>query len=93
MAACYAATFALAASLEGVTLTKLNVRTEAALNMAKYVGAGGGRVVERLRFTATAEGAAPEVLEKIKRLADERCPAVECVRDPPPFATALAIGK
>jgi len=90
MAACYGTTFAGAASQEGVTLTSLRVRAENEMDLRKQLGLGKDPIIQRVKFTVHAEGAPKEVLERIKRLADERCPGVECVTRSIPLETLLA---
>lgn len=89
MAACYATTFVGAAAAEGVPLTKVRVRAENDVDLRKQLGLSKDPIVQRVKFTVWAEGAPREALERLKRLADERCPAVECVTRAIPLETAL----
>ena len=43
-----------------------------------------------MKFTVEAAGAPRNVLERLKQLADERCPGVECVTRSIPLETTLA---
>ena len=90
MAACYGTTFASAAAQEGVDLTKLIVRAENDIDLRKQIGLSRDPIIQRVKFTVEAEGAPREHLERLKRLADERCPGVECVTRSIPLETVLA---
>lgn len=90
MAACYGTTFASAAAQEDVDLTVLKVRAENDIDLRKQIGLGQDPIIQRVRFTVEAAGAPREVLERLKRLADERCPGVECVTRSIPLETVLA---
>ena len=90
MAACYAVTFAGAAAQEGVGLTTLKVRAENDMDLRKQFGVGKDPLIPRVKFTVEAAGAPRDVLERLKRLADERCPGVECVTRSIPLETVLA---
>lgn len=89
MAACYATTFASAAAQEDVPLTSLRVRVENEMDLRKQIGLGHDPIIQRVKFTVQAEGAPPERLKRIKRLADERCPGVERVTRSIPLETSL----
>lgn len=90
MAACYATTYAAAAAQEGVQLTALRVRAENEVDLRKQMGLGKEPIIERVKFTVWAEGAPREQLQRLKQLADERCPGVECVTRAIPLETTLA---
>lgn len=90
MAACYATTFASVAAQEGVSLTSLKVRAENDVDLRKQLGLGNDPIIQRVKFTVEAAGAPRERLERLKRLADERCPGVECVTRSIPLETVLA---
>ncbi len=90
MAACYATTFASVAAQEGVELTRLQVRAENDLDLRKQIGLGKDPIIQRVKFTLEAAGPSRDVLKRLKRLADERCPGVECVTRSIPLETVLA---
>lgn len=90
MAACYATTFASVAAQEGVSLTALKVRAENELDLRKQIGLSRDPIIQKVRFTLEAAGAPRDVLERLKKLADERCPGVECVTRSVPLETVLA---
>ncbi len=90
LAACYATTFVAAATAEGVALRAVKVTAENALDLRKQLGLSEDPIVRSVRFVLDAESDAPrETLERLKVLADERCPGVECVTTAIPLETAL----
>lgn len=89
MAACYATTFVASAAEQGVALAKVRVRAENDLDLRKQVGLGKDPIIQRVKFTVWAEGAPRETLQRLKQLADERCPGVECVTRAIPLETVL----
>lgn len=90
LAACFAVTFAAAATAEGVRLTKLQVTAENWMDLRKQMGVSKDNVIERVRFTVEAAGADRATLERILKLAEERCPGSECVTRAIPLETVLA---
>lgn len=90
MAACYATTFASAAAQEGVRLWTLKVRAENEIDLREQVGLSRDPIVQRVKSPVEATGASREKLAELKRLADERCPGVECVTRSIPRETVLA---
>ena len=89
LAACFAVTFAAAATAEGVRLTKLQVTAENWMDLRKQMGVSKDNIIEKVRFTVDAAGADRATLERILRLAEERCPGSECVTRPIPLETVL----
>lgn len=89
-ASCYAATFAQEAALAGVELRDLRIRVHAELDLTRTLGLGDRPSVRRLGWEVIADSDADRgTLERIRRLADERCPAVWCLKNPVPLETAL----
>ncbi len=87
MAACYATTFMSVAAQEGVSVTALKVRVENDMDLAKQFGMGREPIIKKIKFTLHAEGPTKTQLSKLKSLADERCPGVECVTRSIPLET------
>jgi uncharacterized OsmC-like protein len=90
LAACFAVTYAAAATMEGVKLTKLEVTAENWMDLRKQMGLSKDNIIERVKFTVVAEGADRATLQKLLKLAEERCPGSECVTRSIPLATELA---
>ncbi len=79
MAACFAATFAAAATNEGVELTKLDVTAENWMDLRKQMGLSDENIIEKVKLTVVVDGAPSNRLERLVNLTKERCPGVECV--------------
>jgi len=83
-------TYAQEAARQGVQLSSLRARTEAEVDMSRAVGATHNAPVERIDWHLEVDAdAPPEKLEELKRIADEHCPGVYCVRNPVELATHL----
>ncbi|MDJ0269763.1 MAG: OsmC family protein [Aigarchaeota archaeon] len=89
LAACFAVTFAATASSEGIQLKKLEVTAENWIDLKKQIGLSKDPIIERIKLTVRAEGASREVLERLLKISEERCPGVECVTRSIPFETVL----
>jgi uncharacterized OsmC-like protein len=80
IASCYAFTFAAVAAMEGVTLTKLAIDVEGHVDFSKVFGVTDNPIVEGVRIqvlvTSSADAA---TLERIQTLAEDRCPALDCL--------------
>jgi uncharacterized OsmC-like protein len=90
LAACFAVTFAAAATAEGVQLARLQVTAENWMDLRKQMGLSKDDIIDRVKFTVEAEGADRATLQRILRLAEERCPGSECVTRAIPLETVLA---
>ena len=81
--ACYAMTFAQEAAKQGVELRGLRARAEAEIDQSRALGLTDDPPVERIDWHLDVDAdASLEKLEELKRLADEQCPGVYCVRNP-----------
>jgi uncharacterized OsmC-like protein len=88
--ACYAMTYALEAAREGVELTALRATVAAEVDLARALGVSERPPVEGIDWTLEVEADAEDgVLERLKALADERCPGAYCVRNPIPLDTRV----
>ena len=90
LAACFSVTYAAAATMEGVRLTRLEVTAENWMDLRKQMGLSKDNIIERVKFTVKAEGADRATLQRILKLAEERCPGSECVTRAIPLSTELA---
>lgn len=90
LAACFAVTYAAVATAEGVKLTKLQVTAENWMDLRKQMGISKDNIIERVKFTVQAVGADRKTLERLVKLAEERCPGSECVTRAIPLETVLA---
>ncbi|MBI2938469.1 MAG: OsmC family protein [Thaumarchaeota archaeon] len=90
LAACYASTFVAAATSIGVELTILKIVAENQMNLTKQLGLSSENIIENVRFTVIAKGnASNEVMQRVKEMADQRCPGVECITRSIPLVTEL----
>jgi uncharacterized OsmC-like protein len=89
LAACFAVTYAAVATAEGVKLTKLQVTAENWMDLRKQMGVSMDNIIEKVKFTVEAAGAPRDVLEKLVKLAEQRCPGTECVTRAIPLTTEL----
>lgn len=91
LAACYATTFVAAATSLGVELTSLKIVAENQMNLTKQLGLSSENIIENVKFTVTAKGnASKDLMQRVKEMADQRCPGVECLTRPIPLVTELA---
>lgn len=90
LAACFAVTFAAVATAEGIALTKLQVTAENWMDLRKQMGLSKDNIIQRVKFTVAAAGADRTTLERLLKLAEERCPGSECVTRAIPLETVLA---
>lgn len=89
--ACYAMTFAQEAARAGVEVRALRARLETEVDQSRALGVTDNPPVEQIDWRLEVEADAPaETLEELKRLADEHCPGVWCVRNPVPLSTSLS---
>jgi uncharacterized OsmC-like protein len=90
MIACYATTFVTIATMKGVKIDSLKVRGYSKVNMKSVLEIEEGPVVEEVGITLEFISPAPmEVLEEIKKLADQKCPAAYTVSHAVPFRSEI----
>lgn len=88
--ACYAMTYAQEAARQGVEVRALRARASAEIDQTRALGLSDNPPTERIDWRLEVEADAPrEQLDEIKRLADERCPGVWCLRNPVNLVTVL----
>ena len=90
LASCFAATFVATATGEGIQLTKLEVTAENWMDLRKMIGLSNENIIDRVKFTVSAEGAPRDELERILALSEERCPGVECLTRAIPLKVGLS---
>ena len=89
--ACYAMTYALEAARAGVELTALRATVSADVDLSRALGASNRAPVEGIDWLLEVESDADdELLERLRRLSDERCPGAYCVRNPIALETRVA---
>ncbi len=93
VASCFAATFATIAAKEGIELTKLKVIAESHVDLSQSMGLSDNPTVDKVTFKVLCEAkAGKEKIEELKKLAQERCPAVYCLTTPIPLRVELIEG-
>lgn len=86
MLACYATTFMTLAAQKGVAIHRLKVRGASRVNMKAVFEIEEGPIVEKVWVALDiVSDAPPEVLEEIRALADQKCPAAFTVQNAVPF--------
>jgi uncharacterized OsmC-like protein len=89
--ACYAMTFAQEAARQGIELRALGARAHATVDQTRALGLSDWPPVERIDWELEVDTDADAAkLEELKRLADEHCPGVYCVRNPVELHTSLS---
>lgn len=77
---CYAATFAKWAAFEGVVLKSFKIKATANLDLSRALGLSMNPAIKEMGFELFVETDADDnKLEKVKKIAYERCPAVFCL--------------
>lgn len=90
LAACFATTLAGVATEKGVALRRLEIRAENRVDLRKSLGMSTDPIIEAVRLGIHLEGDLDRVgLERLVRLAEERCPGVECVTRSIPLEAIL----
>ncbi len=88
--ACYAMTYAQEAARQGIELRGLRARIEAEVDMTRALGVTDNPPVQQIDWYLDVDADAPrDKLDEIKRIADEHCPGVYCLRNPIQLTTQL----
>lgn len=88
--ACYAMTFAQEAARQGVEIRGLHAHAQAEIDQTRALGLSNRPPVEQIDWQLEIDADAdPEKLDELKRLADERCPGVFCLRNPIELHTSV----
>lgn len=76
--------------MDGISLNELSIKAEGHIDFSKVFGLADNPIVEEMKFKVTVNSNADvEKLENLKKLADERCPAVYCLSNPIKVTTEL----
>lgn len=83
LSSCYAFTFASLAAMEDVKLKKLVISAVGNLDVSRVLGLSDNPIVEEVKFSVKVDSDADEdKIDKLKKLAEERCPAIYCLTNP-----------
>jgi uncharacterized OsmC-like protein len=83
MSACYAGTIAAIAATEGIALKQLRVTARNRIDLRKSLGLSEDPIIQGVSLTVEAEpgeGVTFDEVRRVARLAEERCPGIECMR-------------
>lgn len=83
VAACAAATFATVAATEGIRLRKMRVAVEGRMDLSKTLGISENPIIEEVKLQITVDiDAGDDRVQGLRKLAEERCPAIFCLTNP-----------
>jgi uncharacterized OsmC-like protein len=83
ISSCYAGTVMAIAAMEGIRIKGLKVTARNRLNLEKALGMSEGPIIQGVTLTveaATDKGVSFEEVKRVAKLAEERCPGIECMR-------------
>lgn len=87
---CYGSTFATQAAMAGVELKALKISLNLSVDFRGSLGMGEFPPLGHFDFQVEVKTDADEsAVQKVKQLADERCPAIWAMQNPVSFATAV----
>jgi uncharacterized OsmC-like protein len=85
---CYGATFATQAAMAGIHLQSLRIALSLTVDFHAALGLGDVPPLSPFEFRVEVEtGASDEDVQLVKKLADERCPAIWAMQNPVAYAT------
>lgn len=86
---CYGATFAMQAAMAGIALRGLHIRLRLAVDFHSALGLPERRPLSRFDFEVEVEtDATDDDVQRAKKLADERCPAIWAMENRVEYTTA-----
>lgn len=86
---CYGATFATQAAIAGVEIRDLRINLQLEVDFRTALGLGEFPPISEFRFTVDVATDAPESdVQRVKELADERCPAIWAMDNKVPYTTS-----
>ncbi len=69
--------------MENVRLKKLEISVVGNLDVSRVLGLSDNPIVEEVKFSVKVDSDADEdKIDKLKKLAEERCPAIYCLTNP-----------
>lgn len=85
---CYGATFATQAALAGVEIRDLRINLQLDVDFRTALGLGEFPPISEFRFTVELDTeASDEDVQAVKKLADDRCPAIWAMDNKVPYST------
>lgn len=90
LAACYASTLVATATNEKIELRSLRVTAENRVDLHKQLGLSNDPILQDVKLRVHVEADVPRAdLERLAKLAEERCPGSECVTRSIPLSVEL----
>ncbi len=91
LVSCFAGTLASIAAEKGIELEKLEVGAEAAYDFSKTFGLTNNPIAQGVTFTVDikAKNADENKISEIVKEAEERCPAMFCLKNPIPVSVNI----
>ena len=88
---CYASTYAMQAAMAGVPITRLRARLRLTVDFRGALGVSDVDPLDGFLFEVDVETDASEAeVARVKRLADERCPAIWAMDHKVPYTTTVS---
>ena len=85
---CYGSTFATQAAMAGVELEELRISLKLGVDFRSALGLGDFKPMTEFRFEVKVKSTASEEdIQRVKKLTDERCPAIWAMQNSVPFTT------
>lgn len=90
LAACFASTLVATATNEKIALRSLRVTVENRVDLHKQLGLSKDLIMQNVKLRVHMEAdASPATMERLVKLAEERCPGAECVTRSIPLLVEL----
>ncbi len=88
---CYGATFATQAAMAGIEIRHLRINLRLEVDFRTAVGLGEFPPISTFRFSVGVDtDASDDDVQRVKKLADERCPAIWAMDNKVPYTTTAA---
>ena len=86
---CYGSTFATQAAMAGVELESLTISLNLGVDFRTALGLGEFPPMSEFEFVVDVKTeASDEEVEEVRRLTDQRCPAIWAMENPVPYSTS-----
>ena len=95
ISACFAGTLMAVAAMEGVGIKHLKVTAKNQLDLRKALGLSDRPIIQGVTVSVEAEAAKGVSIDEIKRVAkvaEDRCPGMECMRREIPYTVEVKAG-
>jgi putative redox protein len=86
---CYGSTFATQAAMMGVEIEEMKISLSLGVDFRSALGVGSFPPMKGFNFEVFVKSSASnEDIQKVKKLTDERCPAIWAMQNPVPYTTS-----